>query len=65
MTINRIDEIAEKRKWNIDNICTVKEEKTIVNKVNSVQKFPGVTAIKEFIYSIWNIDFLSPIRYTM
>ncbi len=27
----RIAEIQEKRKWNIDNICVVKDEKTIVN----------------------------------
>jgi cell division cycle protein 37 len=27
----RIEEINERRKWNIDNICKVKEEKTIVN----------------------------------
>lgn len=31
----RIEEINEKRKWNIDNICKVKEEKTIVNKIES------------------------------
>lgn len=27
----RVEEIDEKRKWNIDNICKVKEERTIVN----------------------------------
>lgn len=31
----RIAEIHEKRKWNIDNICKVKEEKTIVNSLQS------------------------------
>lgn len=31
----RIVEIQEKRKWNIDNICKVKEEKTIVNSTQS------------------------------
>ena len=33
--MERIAEIREKRKWNIDNICTVKEEKTIVNTTQS------------------------------
>jgi cell division cycle protein 37 len=31
----RIAEIREKRKWNIDNICKVKEEKTIVNEIKA------------------------------
>lgn len=31
----RIEEIREKRKWNIDNICKVKEEKTIVNDLKA------------------------------
>ena len=42
-------------------VCVSSEKD--VNKVNSVQKFPGVTAIKEFIYSIWNIDFF--VTYTV
>ena len=29
----RIEEINERRKWNIDNICQTKEEKTIVNEM--------------------------------
>lgn len=33
--IQRIEEIREKRKWNIDNICKTKEEKTIVNSAQS------------------------------
>lgn len=33
--MERIAEIQEKRKWNIDNICKVKEEKTIVNSTES------------------------------
>ncbi len=32
---SRIEEIREKRKWNIDNICKVKEEKTIVNDLKA------------------------------
>ncbi len=32
MRMQRVDEIKERRKWNIDNICTTTEEKTIVNK---------------------------------
>jgi hypothetical protein len=31
----RIAEIHEKRQWNIDNICKVKDEKTIVNEIRS------------------------------
>lgn len=31
----RMAEIQEKRKWTIDNICRVKEEKTVVNKITS------------------------------
>jgi cell division cycle protein 37 len=31
----RIEEIQERRKWNIDNICVVKEEKTVVNSKES------------------------------
>lgn len=31
----RIDEIKERRSWNIDNICKVKEEKTVVNDPNT------------------------------
>lgn len=31
----RIAEIADKRQWNIDNICKVKEEKTIVNEIQA------------------------------
>eukprot|EP00604_Paraphysomonas_vestita_P002945 CAMPEP_0174820822 /NCGR_PEP_ID=MMETSP1107-20130205/4883_1 /TAXON_ID=36770 /ORGANISM="Paraphysomonas vestita, Strain GFlagA" /LENGTH=461 /DNA_ID=CAMNT_0016036875 /DNA_START=2093 /DNA_END=3478 /DNA_ORIENTATION=+ len=30
----KIDQIMEKRSWNIDNICHVKEEKTFVNSAN-------------------------------
>lgn len=33
--MDRIEEIQEKRKWNIDNICKTKEEKTIVNNAES------------------------------
>mmetsp|Transcript_30300 Transcript_30300/g.43322 ORF Transcript_30300/g.43322 Transcript_30300/m.43322 type:complete len:444 (+) Transcript_30300:41-1372(+) len=33
--LDRIEEIREKRKWNIDNICKTKEEKTIVNSAQS------------------------------
>jgi cell division cycle protein 37 len=29
--MKKIEEITERRKWNIDNICKVKDEKTIVN----------------------------------
>lgn len=32
LRMTRIDEIAERRKWNIDNICQTAEERTIVNK---------------------------------
>jgi len=31
----RMEEIHEKRQWNIDNICKVKEEKTVVSNVQS------------------------------
>mmetsp|Transcript_80611 Transcript_80611/g.158212 ORF Transcript_80611/g.158212 Transcript_80611/m.158212 type:complete len:461 (+) Transcript_80611:76-1458(+) len=31
---DRIAEINERRSWNIDNICKVKEEKTVVNDAN-------------------------------
>lgn len=31
----RIEEINERRKWNIDNICRTSEEKTIVNEVTT------------------------------
>lgn len=31
----RIGDIQERRKWNIDNICKTKEEKTIVNKLQA------------------------------
>lgn len=31
----RINEIRENRKWNIDNICKVKDEKTVVNEIKS------------------------------
>ena len=30
----RIEEIKERRSWNIDNICKIKEEKTVVNDAN-------------------------------
>ena len=30
----RVEEITERRKWNIDNICKTKEEKTIVNSAD-------------------------------
>ena len=33
---NRINEINERRKWNIDNICHVTEEKTIVNSSTTI-----------------------------
>lgn len=33
--VKRIQEIRERRKWNIDNICKVKEEKTIVNSAET------------------------------
>lgn len=32
---NRVEDIRERRKWNIDNICKVKDEKTIVNEIKS------------------------------
>jgi len=32
----RMEDISEKRKWNIDNICVVKEEKSIVNTKEAV-----------------------------
>lgn len=31
----RMEDIQDRRKWNIDNICKVKEDKTIVNKISS------------------------------
>jgi cell division cycle protein 37 len=34
--MTRIDEIKERRKWNIDNICQVSEERTIVSKSATV-----------------------------
>ena len=33
----QIDEVMERRKWNIDNICKVVEEKTIVNKADTAK----------------------------
>jgi Cdc37 Hsp90 binding domain/Cdc37 N terminal kinase binding/Cdc37 C terminal domain len=33
----RIEEIQERRKWNIDNICKVSEEKTVVNSANTAK----------------------------
>jgi cell division cycle protein 37 len=45
--LHRIEEIHEKRKWNIDNICKVKEEKTIVNKTSSVPLKAELTAVDE------------------
>jgi hypothetical protein len=33
----QIEEIMERRKWNIDNICKVVEEKTIVNKADTAK----------------------------
>lgn len=48
---SRINEIHEKRKWNIDNICKVKEEVTIVNSANSTsllaKDIPPVPASEE------------------
>lgn len=31
----RIDEVKERRKWNIDNICKVSDDKTQMNKASS------------------------------
>lgn len=40
----RIAEIKSKRQWNIDNICKVTEEKTIINSVQSKPLKADVTA---------------------
>jgi cell division cycle protein 37 len=37
----RTEEIEERRKWNIDNICKVSEERTIVNNAESTKSLKG------------------------
>jgi hypothetical protein len=41
----RIYEINERRKWNIDNICKTKEEKTVVNTLKNTSLHADITNI--------------------
>lgn len=42
---SRVAEIQERRKWNIDNICKVVDEKTVVNKKNAASLHADVTKV--------------------
>ena len=41
MMKKRVDEITERRKWNIDNICKVKEERTMVSSADTKASLKG------------------------
>ena len=37
----RVNEITERRKWNIDNICKVKDERTMISSADIKQSLKG------------------------
>ena len=41
MMAKRVKEITERRKWNIDNICKVKDERTMISSADIKQSLKG------------------------
>ncbi len=41
MMANRVNDITERRKWNIDNICKVKDERTMISSADTKKSLKG------------------------